>query len=59
MAPEFCVEITSKTIYGPVTYPNASDLKEALVAGTLKLDSLMIDEDSPFSLKVKEVKEPK
>jgi len=40
MAPEFCVEITSKTIYGPVTY-------------------LMIDEDSPFSLKVKEVKEPK
>jgi len=56
--PEFVVELTEKSTFGPFTYPSAADLKGDLLAGRLKLAD-EIFESMPFSIKVKEVKEPK
>ena len=57
--PDFIVEVTSKTIYGPFTYPSASQLRSELVQGNLKLDKLIIDADCPTNIKIKEVKPEK
>ena len=55
--PDFTVEVTSKTVYGPFTFPSAASLREALVEGKLNLSELIIDVDCPTSIKIKEVKE--
>ena len=57
--PDFTVEVTSKTIYGPFTYPSPSDLRADLVEGKLNLSTLIFDEDCPVSIKIKELKPEK
>ena len=51
--PDFDVEVTSKTVYGPFTYPSASALRTDLVEGKLNL------EDCPVSIKIKELQPEK
>ena len=57
--PDFDVEVTSKTIYGPFTYPSASALRADLVEGKLNLSEMVFDEDCPVSIKIKELKPEK
>ena len=57
--PDFTVEVTSKTTYGPFTYPSPSDLQTDLVEGKLKLSEMIFDEDCPVSIKIKELKPEK
>ena len=57
--PDFTVEVTSKTTYGPFTFPSPSDLRAQMVEGKLDLTALVIDEDCPVSIKIKELKPEK
>ena len=57
--PDFDVEVTSKTIYGPFAYASASALRAALVEGKLNLSEMVFDEDCPVSIKIKELKPEK
>ena len=57
--PDFTVEVTSKTTYGPFTFPSASDLRQDLVEGKLNLSEMIFDEDCPVSIKIKELKPEK
>jgi len=57
--PDFTVEVTSKTIYGPFTYSSPSDLRAELVEGRLNLSNVVFDEDCPVSIKIKELKPEK
>ena len=59
MAPDFNVEVTSKTVYGAFTYPSASQLRTDLVEGKLNLSEMIFDEDCPVSIKIKELKSEK
>jgi hypothetical protein len=59
--PDFIVEVHSKSIYGPFTYPSAAHLRADLVGGNLKMDEVatIIDQDTPTRISVKEVKPEK
>lgn len=59
--PDFIVEVHSKSIFGPFTYPNAAALRADLVGGRLKMDEVttIIDQDTPTRIAVKEVKPEK
>ena len=57
--PDFNVKVTSKTTYGPFTFPDASSLRADLVEGKLNLSEMIFDEDYPVSIKIKELKPEK
>jgi len=57
--PEFIIEVTSKRIFGPYTFPSAAVARNAIVAGELRMDELEVVDNSPVTFKVKEVKPEK
>jgi len=57
--PDYTVELTSKTVYGPFSYVSASRLRAELVEGKLNLSEMVFDEDCPVSIKIKELKPEK
>ena len=38
--PEFVIEVTSKITFGPYTYPTSAAVRNAIVAGDLKIDEV-------------------
>ena len=58
--PEFIIEVTSKRIFGPYTFPSAAVARNAIVAGELRgMDELEVVDNSPVTFKIKEVKPEK
>jgi hypothetical protein len=57
--PEFIIEVTSKRTFGPYTYPTSAKLRNAIVAGELKMDELEAEDIGPVVFKVKAVKPEK
>jgi hypothetical protein len=56
--PNFAIEVTSKTLYGPFNYQSEQALQNDLVAGSLDISSRMMVEGGGTVIKVKEIKEP-
>jgi len=57
--PDFVIEVTSKRTFGPYTYPTAAAARNEIVAGRLKMDELEVEDNSPVTFKIKEVKPEK
>ena len=57
--PDYTVELTSKTVYGPFSYGSPARLRSDLVEGKLNLSEMVFDEDCPVSIKIKELKPEK
>jgi hypothetical protein len=57
--PEFVIEVTSKRTFGPYTYPTSTAVRNAIVAGDLRMDDLEVECNAPVTFKVKEVKPEK
>jgi|WetSurMetagenome_2_1015567.scaffolds.fasta_scaffold01177_19 hypothetical protein len=55
--PEFMIEVTSKSTFGPYNYATSAKLRNAIVAGELKMDELEAEDLGPVVFKVKAVKE--
>lgn len=56
--PEFIIEVTSKRIFGPFTYPTSDDVMNAIVNGELNMGEVEDpDQVSPVVFKIKEAKD--
>lgn len=55
--PDYIIEVKTKSLYGPFTYPNPSKLKEDILAGALPLTpDNAISIEQLVSLNIKEAK---
>lgn len=57
--PDYTVEVTSKSSYGPFSYQNPANLRRDLVEGKLNLSKMVFNQDCPVSIKIKELKPEK
>ena len=56
--PEFIIEVTSKRVFGPFTFPTSQTVMDAILAGELDMAEVEETEaNSPVVFKVKEIKE--
>lgn len=56
--PNFVVELTSKTIFGPFNAASEMELRNRLLSGYLRMSDAIVEEVSGTTLRVKELKDP-
>jgi hypothetical protein len=56
--PEFIIEVTSKRVFGPFTFPTSQAVMDAILDGDLNMtDQEETEANNPVVFKVKEIKE--